>query len=64
MRQHEIELLLWGKWLVHVLSLPKFALSVEGNHVVEESAALMRGHVVEVNVWPAILRDCGKTLRQ
>ena len=37
------------KRLVHVLSLPKFALLVEGTHVVEEDAALIRRHVVEVN---------------
>ena len=34
---------------MHVLSLSKFALSVEGNQVVEKDAALIRRHVVEVN---------------
>ena len=36
---------------VHVVSLPKFTLSVEGTHVIEEEAALVRRHVAEVNVW-------------
>ena len=36
----DVVFLLWGKRLVHVLSLPKFALSAEGTHVVEKDASL------------------------
>ena len=39
---------------MHVLSLLKFTLPVEGFHVVEEDAALIRRHVVEVNVWACL----------
>ena len=39
---------------MHVLNSPKFTLSVEGTHVVEEDAALIRRQVVEVNVWACL----------
>ena len=38
----DVELLLWSDRLVHVLNPPTFTLSVEGTHVVEEDAALIR----------------------
>ena len=36
---------------MNILSFPKFTLLVEGTHVGEEDAALIRWHVVEINVW-------------
>ena len=36
--------------LVHFLSFPKFTLPIEGTHVVEDDAALVRWHVEKVNV--------------
>ena len=31
-----------GNRLVHILSFPKFTLPIEGTHVVEDDAALLR----------------------
>ena len=38
----DVELFIWRNWLVHVFSFPKSTLPVEGTHVVEEDAALVR----------------------
>ena len=42
---------MWRNRLINVVSFPKFTLSVEGTHVVEEDAALTRWHVIEIDVW-------------
>ena len=46
----DLELFTFGNTLVQVLWSPEFTLPVEGTHVVEENATLVRGHVEKFNV--------------